>query len=141
MSLSAKKRDRPQPVMNVTPLVDVVLVLLIIFMVVIPMMDTAPSVSLPDIFNPDEDPKGKADPYTLSITSSGETYFEKLPVAEDQLADTLSKANQEDASRRLILRADRATEYADVRKLFKVCQGIGFPGISMRVNSLKQDEK
>ena len=141
MSLSAKKHARPTPVMNVTPLVDVVLVLLIIFMVVIPMMDSAPSVSLPDIFNPDEDPKGKADPYTLSITSSGETYFEKLPVAASNLADALAKANQEDASRRLILRADRATPYADVRKLFKVCQGIGFPGISMRVNSLKQEDK
>jgi biopolymer transport protein TolR len=141
MSLSAKKRDRPQPVMNVTPLVDVVLVLLIIFMVVIPMMDSAPSVSLPDIFNPDEDPKGKADPYTLSITATGETYFEKVAVPASNLAETLAKANREDASRRLILRADRATHYVEVRKLFKVCQGIGFPGISMRVNSLKQESK
>jgi biopolymer transport protein TolR len=141
MSLSAKKHARPTPVMNVTPLVDVVLVLLIIFMVVIPMMDSAPSVSLPDIFNPDEDPKGKTDPYTLSVTASGETYFEKLPVAESELPATLAKANQEDVSRRLILRADRRTHYADVRKLFKVCQGIGFPGISMRVNSLKQEDK
>jgi biopolymer transport protein TolR len=141
MSLCAKKRDRPQPVMNVTPLVDVVLVLLIIFMVVIPMMDSAPSVSLPDIFNPDEDPKGKADPYTLSITASGETYFEKNQVAAEDLSATLVKANQEDASRRLILRADRATQYADVRKLFKVCQSVGFPGVSMRVNSLKPNDK
>jgi len=141
MSLAAKKRERPQPVMNVTPLVDVVLVLLIIFMVVIPMMDAAPSVSLPDIFNPDEDPKGKTDPYTLSVTTVGETWFEKEQVAEGALRDVLVKANQADVSRRLILRADRGTEYAHVRKLFKVCQSVGFPGISMRVNSLKQDDK
>jgi biopolymer transport protein TolR len=141
MSLSAKKRARPQPVMNVTPLVDVVLVLLIIFMVVIPMMDTIPSVSIPDIFHPDEDPKGKADPYTLSMTSAGEVYFEKAQIAQTELADTLRKANEADASRRLILRADRATKYADVRELFKVCQGIGFPGVSMRVNSLKPEDR
>jgi biopolymer transport protein ExbD len=126
--------------MNVTPLVDVVLVLLIIFMVVIPMMDTIPSVSLPDIFNPDADPKGKADPYTLSVTAEGELYFEKEQVAADALPATLERAQQADGSRRIVLRADRATPYAEVRKLFKVCQGIGFPGISMRVNSLKQDE-
>jgi biopolymer transport protein ExbD len=125
--------------MNVTPLVDVVLVLLIIFMVVIPMMDSAPSVSLPDIFNPDEDPKGKADPYTLSVTSSGELYFEKEKVAEADLIGTLQRAQQADASRRLVLRADRSTRYADVRKLFKSCQGLGFPGLSMRVNALEQD--
>jgi biopolymer transport protein TolR len=141
MSLSAKKRDRPRPVMNVTPLVDVVLVLLIIFMVVIPMMESAPSVSLPNIFNADEDPKSKADPYTLSITSSGETYFEEQLVAASELAATLTRANEKDVSRRLILRADRAARYVDVRKLFRVCQGVGFPGVAMRVNSLEHEDK
>jgi biopolymer transport protein TolR len=140
MSLAAKQRPRPTPVMNVTPLVDVVLVLLIIFMVVIPMMETTPSVSLPDIFHPDQDPKGKTDPYTLSITASGALYFEKNQVADADLEQTLRKASQDDAGRRLVLRADRATPYAAVRKLFGTCQRIGFPGISMRVNSLKQDD-
>jgi len=135
MSLAAKKRARPQPVMNVTPLVDVVLVLLIIFMVVIPMMETSPSISLPDIFNPDADAKGKTDPYTLSVTADAQKYYEKEPVAEGEIEAVLRRANQADVSRRLVLRADRATHYAAVRKLFKVCQGIGFPGLSMRVNA------
>ena len=140
MSLTAKKRTAPVPVMNVTPLVDVVLVLLIIFMVVIPMMETTPTVALPDIFHPDQEPKGKTDPYTLSITASGELYFEKAPVRDADLEQTLRRASQDDASRRLVLRADRATPYAAVRALFATCQRIGFPGISMRVNSLKQDD-
>ena len=45
----SRTRSRPVPVMNVTPLVDVVLVLLIIFMVVVPMMEKSPAVMLPDI--------------------------------------------------------------------------------------------
>jgi biopolymer transport protein TolR len=139
MSLAAKKRSRPTPVMNVTPLVDVVLVLLIIFMVVIPMMETSPSVALPDILNPDAESKAKTDPYTLSVTSEGAVYFEKEPVAEGELPAVLQRANQADTSRRLVLRADRATPYLAVRKLFKVCQGIGFPGLSMRVNAVKPD--
>jgi biopolymer transport protein TolR len=141
MSLAAKKHARPLPVMNVTPLVDVVLVLLIIFMVVIPMMETTPSIALPSIFNPDAEAKGKTDPYTLSITAEGKVYFEKAPIAEADVESTLRRANEDDASRRLILRADTATPYAAVRRLFKACQGIGFPGVSMRVNSLKQDDR
>ena len=141
MSLAAKQRARPTPVMNVTPLVDVVLVLLIIFMVVIPMMETSPSISLPDIFHPDAEAKGKTDPYTLSVTPDGKVYFEKEPVADGELEKVLRDANEADTSRRLVLRADRATPYLSVRKLFKVCQGIGFPGLSMRVNSLKPDQE
>ena len=140
MSLAAKRRARPTPVMNVTPLVDVVLVLLIIFMVVIPMMETTPSVSLPDILHPDQDPKGKTDPYTLSVTAEGAVYFEKAPVVDGALEQTLRRANEADVSRRLVLRADRATPYVAVRKLFRTCQGIGFPGVSMRVNALERDD-
>ena len=140
MSLAAKRRMRPTPVMNVTPLVDVVLVLMIIFMVVIPMMETAPSISLPDIFHPDADAKGKTDPYTLSVTPDGKVYFEKEPVTDGELEKILRTANEADTSRRLVLRADRATPYLAVRKLFKVCQSIGFPGLSMRVNSLKPEQ-
>jgi biopolymer transport protein TolR len=139
MSLAAKRRVRPQPVMNVTPLVDVVLVLLIIFMVVIPMMETVPSLTLPDVFHPDADAKSKTDPYTLSVTADGETYFEKQRVEQQELEQVLRRANATDAARRLVLRADRATRYADVRKLFKVCQSIGFPGLSMRVNAVQRD--
>lgn len=137
MALAAKKRARPLPVMNVTPLVDVVLVLLIIFMVVIPMMDAAPAIALPDIFHPDAEAKSKTDPYILSVTSEGQVYFEKELVSQSELSRVLQRANQADVSRRLVLRADRSTRYADVRKLFKVCQSIGFPGLSMRVNAVQ----
>lgn len=141
MSLGAKKKARPVPVMNVTPLVDVVLVLLIIFMVVVPMMETSPSITLPDFFNPDPEPKGKTDPYTMSITTQGEIYFEKEKLSEATVELTLREANEKEPGRRIVLRADRNTPYHFVRPLFKTCQDIGFPGISIRVNSLKGDEE
>ena len=128
---------RPSPVMNVTPLVDVVLVLLIIFMVVIPAMEKSAHVDLPGIFNVDPEGKGKTDPFTLSLTASGEMFFEQEQLDPDTFAVKLRAANDREPSRRLTLRADRATRYADVRKLFKICQEIGFPGVSLRVNELK----
>ncbi len=129
---------RPQPVMNVTPLVDVVLVLLIIFMVVVPMMEKSAHVDLPSIFNVDPDAKGKTDPFTLSLTLDGTLYFERDRLDETTFLSRLRESNRREPNRRLVLRADRAARYADVRKLFKACQEVGFPGISLRVNERKE---
>lgn len=123
--------------MNVTPLVDVVLVLLIIFMVVIPMMQNSAKVELPSIFNVDQEAKGKTDPFTLSLLQDGSMYFEKDKLDPEHFEARLREANQREPSRRLILRADRSARYADVRALFKACQEVGFPGISLRVNEKK----
>ena len=128
---------RPQPAMNVTPLVDVVLVLLIIFMIVIPMMDKSAKVELPTIFNPDPEPKGKTDPFTLSLTADGSMYFEQQRLDEAHFSEALQAANARDPARRLVVRADWAAKYSDVRRLFKACQGVGFPGVSLRVNEAK----
>jgi biopolymer transport protein ExbD len=139
MSKLSRNKFRPTPVMNVTPLVDVVLVLLIIFMVIIPAMEKSARVDLPGIFNVDEEAKGKTDPFTLSLTQDGTMFFEQDRLEPDAFIAKLRDANQREPNRRLILRADRAARYADVRTLFKACQEVGFPGISLRVNELKQD--
>jgi biopolymer transport protein TolR len=128
---------RPQPVMNVTPLVDVVLVLLIIFMVVVPMMDRSVHVELPSIFNVDPEAKGKTDPFMLSVAADGEMYFERDRLDESTFVSKLREASAREPQRRLVLRADRGARYSDVRKLFKVCQEVGFPGIALRVNERK----
>jgi biopolymer transport protein ExbD/biopolymer transport protein TolR len=133
--------NRPEPVMNVTPLVDVVLVLLIIFMVVIPAMEKNAKVDLPAIFNVDPEAKGKTDPFTLTVTAAGTLHFEQQELEEDEFAKVLREANDREPARRIILRADREARYADVRTLFKTCQEIGFPGVSLRVNEVGGQKK
>jgi biopolymer transport protein TolR len=133
----ARVGNRPQPLMNVTPLVDVVLVLLIIFMVVVPMMEKAGHIELPGIFHVDEEPKGTVDPFTLTISNDGHMFFEKDELEQESFKQRLSEALEREPSRRLILRADRNAPYGKVRKLFAICQEIGFPGISLRVNEVK----
>ena len=137
MRTLSRAGSRPQPVMNVTPLVDVVLVLLIIFMVVVPMLDKSAQIELQAIFNVDQDPKGKADPFTLSLTRDGRLYFEQEQLSAEALRMRLVAALEREPTRRLILRADRSAPYGEVRKLFATCQKIGFPGISLRVNERK----
>jgi biopolymer transport protein TolR len=136
----SRSSHRPKPTMNVTPLVDVVLVLLIIFMVIVPMLDKT-KVELPSIFHVDADAKSKTDPFTLSLTSDGLMYFEQQPLDQQALKDRLTQAQEHEPLRRLVLRADRTAHYGDVRKLFKTCQEIGFPGISLRVNERKSIDK
>jgi biopolymer transport protein ExbD len=132
------KGYRARPVMNVTPLVDVVLVLLIIFMVVIPAMDEGVSIEIPGITNVD-DKKSNAEPYSLAITKDGAIYFDDEPVPLDKIQARLRAAVRKQPGRRIQLRGDKEASYAQVRKLYRMAQEVGFPGVSLKVNH-RQDE-
>ncbi len=129
------KRPALAPEINVTPLVDVVLVLLIIFMVVTPQMESGANLQLPVMSHPD-----KADmetqttePTILSLTKDGSLYFNKLPIEEGQLTSALQSFHDQKPEDRIVLKADREAGYGKVRALFKKCQLIGFPGVSLQV--------
>ncbi len=134
MASFGKRKPRPKPVMNVTPLVDVVLVLLIIFMVVIPMMEKAAQVELPSIDNVDPSRSEQEDPFTLSLTRDGQTYFENDLLAEGDLERALRDAHRREPVRKIVVRADQEARYVNARNLFRIAQTVGFPGVSMRVN-------
>ena len=135
----ADRGSRPRPVMNVTPLVDVVLVLLIIFMLVVPALEQAVRVELPSVANADEEARGRADPFTLAVDRRGRMYLEDAPLDPEELEAHLRRANAAEPARRLLLRADREARYGDVRRLYAICQRIGFPGVSLRVNQRGND--
>ena len=126
-------KSRPSPAMNVTPLVDIVLVLLIIFMVVLPSMEQDAPVELPSIFHVDEEPEGRTDPATVSITADQRLFLEQDELSREQLESTLRELHENEPLRRLILRGDSSLHYSDVREIFALCQSLGFPGISLRV--------
>jgi len=122
-----------QPDMNVTPLVDVVLVLLIIFMVVAPQMDQDVPVDLPGIFHPDPDTKGAVDPLKVTVAKAGEYYIEQTKYDLDGAIEQLTNEHALDPMRRVVLRADANLTYGDVRTIFARAQEIGFPGMSLLV--------
>src|SRR4029077_17581251 len=95
-----------RPDMNVTPLVDVVLVLLIIFKVVAPRLDQDVQVNLPGIFNPDPDVDASVEPLKVSVAKAGEYYIDDRKYDLDGAIETLSVAHATDPLRRLVLRAD-----------------------------------
>ncbi|OJT18398.1 biopolymer transporter ExbD [Archangium sp. Cb G35] len=117
---------------NVTPLVDVVLVLLIIFMVVTPMMQRGKNVTLPQATHVTEEKKG--DPLILSVTPDKKTFVETEHYADaPALQARLVKELREQPSRRLLLKADQALSYGDVRKVMELAQAAGARGVAIGV--------
>lgn len=121
--------------MNVTPLVDVVLVLLIIFMVVVPKLQKGAQVELPAVLNVDEDHHGRTDPVTLSVQRDGSLYYERERLDEHAFEERLAAFHRAEPLRRIVLRGDRGVQYGRMRTLYGICQRIGFPGVALQVNA------
>jgi len=128
-----KKPASVVPDMNVTPLVDVVLVLLIIFMVVAPRMDQDVPVELPGIFNPDPDVDGQIEPLKMSLASDGKVCVEQDEHTLDSAVEVLGWKYAENPQRRLVIRADRRVKYGQVRDVLARTRKVGFPGTSLVV--------
>ncbi|MEM8610184.1 MAG: biopolymer transporter ExbD [Myxococcota bacterium] len=140
MGLSRKKKGKVKPEMNVTPLVDVVLVLLIIFMVILPAAVSDLNLELAEIQNPDENKDNEPEPYVLSIDRDGLLYFEDYRVEEANLADHLRGANAEDPTKKLVLVGDHRLTYDKVRPVMAIVQDVGFPGVNLRATKAALDD-
>lgn len=101
---------------NVTPLVDVVLVLLIIFMVVTPLMPRGRPMNLPPGNPPPLACDDSADPFVVSLTADRRIFFEAEPeLAVPELPSRLRQALSAEPSRRIRLKADQSLQVGDVR--------------------------
>jgi biopolymer transport protein ExbD len=131
---TTRRTARVTPDINITPLVDVVLVLLIIFMVVAPQMEQDIPVTLPGIFNPDPDVEGQAAPQMVTMTKEREFHVDNQKYDLDGAVAELSAIHAADPYKRLALRADAGLKYRDVRDVFNRLQEVGFPGMSLMVS-------
>jgi biopolymer transport protein TolR len=113
---------------NVTPLVDVMLVLLIIFMVTAPMLHQGVSVSLPKTETTNL-PSSVEDPIILSITSDGRYYINETPVARGLLRDRLSAFLRTRRDRTVFLKADRALSVGTVVETLDVLNRMGIENL------------
>jgi biopolymer transport protein ExbD len=99
--------------LNVTPLVDVVLVLLIIFMVVTPMLSAGIDVKLPKTRTAAEE-KDMGQHLVVSVRDDGVVFVDRDPVPMEQLVATVTEVR---ASRSLLLKGDETVTYGQVRKV------------------------
>ena len=130
-----KRRHRRSPVMaeiNVTPMVDVMLVLLIIFMVTAPLLVAGVPVDLPDS-------KAKAlqeqtDEVTVSIDQAGTVFLDNLELAPGELGERLAGLQKGEKPPLVTLRADRGLDYGRVMAVMGELNAAGFNSVSLVTN-------
>jgi TolR protein len=119
----------PVSEINVTPLVDVMLVLLVIFMVAAPMLSTGVAVNLPrTAAAPLSPPKP---PLELSIDAQGGIFIAREAVEEAALPERLAAIHTEDPERAVHLRADRALEYGTVLRVMALVTRAGITRVAL----------
>ncbi|HME90719.1 MAG TPA: biopolymer transporter ExbD [Myxococcaceae bacterium] len=122
---------------NVTPLVDVVLVLLIIFMVVTPMLQRGKDVRLPKAQQIEKEHPGKKDPIIVSVTRDKKTFVEKDEFEDEKFQEKIRQELDAAPGRTILLKGDESLTYGDVRKVMNLARKGGAKGISLGVEELK----
>lgn len=129
--LSSGPATRPTPVsdINVTPLVDVMLVLLIVFMVAAPMMTAGVKVDLPTSnAKPLQEPKP---PIVVSINSEGTVYVNQTAATPATLLPLMDKEAAGDKERRIHLRGDQALAYGRIVQTMGTLNDAGYARIAL----------
>ena len=127
-----------KPNINVTPLVDVVLVLLIIFMVIIPNMQDGKPIEMVNVFNPDPDAESKEEPVTVTIAHNEVYTIDKQDLTRAQAIAQLRAEYARSPKRKLLIRGDARLRYAEARGFFHEVQNIGFGGVALAVGTQRQ---
>lgn len=123
-------RSRPMAEINVTPFVDVMLVLLIIFMVAAPLMTVGVPVELPETAA-NALPGEREEPLTVTLTADGRITIQTTEVARETLIAKLRAIAAERAGTRVYLRADGAVPYSDVVQVMGALNRGGFSDIGL----------
>ena len=124
------KQVGPKSEINITPLVDVVLVLLIIFIVVTPMLTRGADVVLPAANNA-ESKDDSSDDLIVSVTTDGEIWLGSALMTEETLETELSKTMVAEPFKPILIKGDFQARYADVRKVMAVCERSGAKNVSL----------
>jgi biopolymer transport protein TolR len=126
---SARSRYRPLAEINVTPMVDVMLVLLIIFMVTAPLMTSGVSVDLPKT---NAQPiNNDSQPLTVSVRANGDVYLQDEEVPLPDVVDKLKAIASNNPDRRIFVRGDKDLPYGRIMELMGIITQGGFTHVAL----------
>ncbi|MEM7210290.1 MAG: protein TolR [Pseudomonadota bacterium] len=126
------RRSSGAPVseINVTPFVDVMLVLLIIFMVAAPLLTVGVPLELPKT-KAEPLPQEQEEPLTINLDQSGTIYIQKTEIPQEELIVKLTAIAAQRESKKVFLRADRSLDYGRVMEIMGELNSGGFKSIGL----------
>lgn len=124
-----RRRIRPMSEINVTPFVDVMLVLLIVFMVTAPLLTVGVPVDLPKT-------KAQAlsqdrEPLSVSVRRNGGIYLQNTPIQEEELVPKLTAIATNGYEQRIFVRGDQSVDYGRVMQVMALISAAGFTHIGL----------
>ena len=138
-SRTSRGRSRLMSEINVTPFVDVMLVLLIIFMVTAPMMTVGVPVDLPKTSaGPITD---NQEPLTISVNSAGEIFIQETKVDLATLVPKLQAITGEKPDTRIFVRGDRKVDYGTVMQVMGTITAAGFSKVALLADMPETQKK
>ncbi len=130
MAFNLKRSERePMSEINVTPFVDVMLVLLIIFMVTAPLLTVGVQVDLPET-SADTLPE-ESEPLTLTINSKGEVFIQETKIEFDTLIKKILAVSNNRTDTRIYVRGDKTINYGRVLEVMGKLSGSGFTKVAL----------
>ena len=137
MAFASGSQKGVKNAINVTPLVDVVLVLLIIFMVVTPMLQRGKDVHLPKAHVTEKEKK-ESDPLVVSMTADRSVWVESIVVKDDVLEEKVTQELTREAGRRVLLKGDDKLNVGDVRRVMDHIKHAGASSVELAIEEVKQ---
>ncbi len=114
---------------NVTPFVDVMLVLLVVFMITAPLLTVGVPIDLPESTVPEI--RGQDEPLAVSIDADGKIFLQNTEIAIDELAPRLGAITLRKPETRIFVRGDKAIDYGRVMEVMGVLAEAGFANIAL----------
>ncbi len=126
-------RQTPIAEINVTPLVDVMLVLLIIFMVTAPLLTVGVPLDMPQ--TKAKPLTGDKEPLTISVDKKGKIYLQETELKLDQIVPKLRAIAKNGYKERIYVRGDRAANYGTIMKVMATISAAGFSQLALVTES------
>jgi biopolymer transport protein TolR len=128
----ARRRRRPMAEINVTPFVDVMLVLLIVFMVTAPLLTVGVNVDLPQATS--SPLPGQDEPLTVTVDSAGKVYLQESEISFDALGPRLVAITETKPETRIFVRGDRVIDYGRVMQVVGSIHDAGIAKVALVTN-------
>jgi biopolymer transport protein TolR len=133
-------KDDVKADINVTPLVDVCLVLLIIFMVVTPMLQKGVPVILPVTSNPDKKPDSENQVF-VSVKQDSTIYIDQNWVPKNEFLAQLKEMHDRSPGKEILIKGDTRLQYKDIKKVMDMINEAGFENVGLIAEKVKEANK